>query len=387
MHVVASPASRAALEAAGLSVRSSYVERCDAISPPPTRRAASTARLTRFLLSSDLLRVAAWVAVGLCLGSGFALVVGSLLKKRVCRSWLPHALPHSVRTGYPHTPTQGNTTTLKRRQGAHAPGLFFFKGNRNKTCALFRMSSARRMSRSSSSSRANWNTPERLAKAANASSPLVPGATPSPPADGRSAKHAHHDVAQGASGTVHASDATDPHDTLGPNRHKPPRGHHERPHGQEKIAQLEMKNLPENEKQEALEACKLARLELLRFVAAAPPPQNLRSCFTLLIVVLLRPFLMPFVGGCMEGWLPISEFMQVLRPARSPSPSAPSSSTLALALRSPRPKPQSSPSPEPEPYPKPQPQALLALGGIERASVMLAICRFDADQNGKPTDH
>ena len=49
------------------------------ISPTPTRRAASTARLTRLLLSSDLLRVAAWVAVGLCLGSGFALVVGSLL--------------------------------------------------------------------------------------------------------------------------------------------------------------------------------------------------------------------------------------------------------------------------------------------------------------------
>ena len=48
------------------------------ISPPPTRRAASTARLTRLLLSSDLLRVAAWVVVGLCLGSGFALVVGSL---------------------------------------------------------------------------------------------------------------------------------------------------------------------------------------------------------------------------------------------------------------------------------------------------------------------
>ena len=42
-----------------------------------------------------------------------------LYTKRVCRSWLPHALPHSVRTGYPHTPTQGNTTTLKRRQGAH----------------------------------------------------------------------------------------------------------------------------------------------------------------------------------------------------------------------------------------------------------------------------
>jgi hypothetical protein len=49
------------------------------IKPPPTRRAASTARLTRLLLSSDLLRVAAWVAVGLCLGSGFALVVGGLL--------------------------------------------------------------------------------------------------------------------------------------------------------------------------------------------------------------------------------------------------------------------------------------------------------------------
>ena len=32
--------------------------------------------------------------------------------------WPPHAWPHSVRTGYPHTPTQGNTTTLKRRQGA-----------------------------------------------------------------------------------------------------------------------------------------------------------------------------------------------------------------------------------------------------------------------------
>ena len=45
--------------------------------------------------------------------------------QRVCRSWLPHALPHSVRTGYPHTPTQGNTITLKRRQGAHAPGQIF----------------------------------------------------------------------------------------------------------------------------------------------------------------------------------------------------------------------------------------------------------------------
>ena len=139
------------------------------------------------------------------------------------------------------------------------------------------MSSERRMSRSSSSSRANWNTPERLAKAANAPNPLVPGATPSPPGHGRSAKRAH-DAARGASGTVHASDATDAHEALGPNGHKSPRPHPERPHGQEKFAQLEMKDLPENEKQEALEACKLARLELLRFVAAPPPPQNLRSC-------------------------------------------------------------------------------------------------------------
>ena len=38
------------------------------------------------------------------------------------------------------------------------------------------------------------------------------------------------------------------------------------------------------------------------------------------------------------------------------------------------------------PYPKPRAQALLSLGGIERASVMLAICRFDADQNGNLTD-
>ena len=36
------------------------------ISPPPTRRAALTARLTRLLLSRDLLRVAGWS----CLGSG-----------------------------------------------------------------------------------------------------------------------------------------------------------------------------------------------------------------------------------------------------------------------------------------------------------------------------
>lgn len=110
--------------------------------------------------------------------------------------------------------------------------------------------------------------------------------------------------------------------------------------GQSSFAYLEL-HLPDNERQEALEACKLARQELLRFVAAPPPRQSFRSCFTLLVVVLLRPFLAPFLGGCLEGWLPIPEFMQ----------------------------------------------ALLALGGIERASVMLAICRFDADQNGNLTDH
>ena len=135
------------------------------------------------------------------------------------------------------------------------------------------MSSERRMRRSSSSSRANWNTPERLAKAANAPNPLVPGATPSPPGHGRSAKRAH-DAAQGASGTVHASDATDAHDTLGPNGHKSPRAHPERPHGQEKFAQLEMKDLPENEKQEALEACKLARLELPLTSLWLPPREH-----------------------------------------------------------------------------------------------------------------
>ena len=39
-----------------------------------------------------------------------------------CKSWPPHTRPHPVRTGYPHTPTPGGTTTLKRRQGARAPG-------------------------------------------------------------------------------------------------------------------------------------------------------------------------------------------------------------------------------------------------------------------------
>ena len=69
------------------------------ISPPPTRRAASTARLTRLLLSSDLLRVAAWVAVGLCLGTGFAFVVGLLP---------PHSQPRALR----HTTVLSNIMSL-----------------------------------------------------------------------------------------------------------------------------------------------------------------------------------------------------------------------------------------------------------------------------------
>ena len=191
--------------------------------------------------------------------------------------------------------------------------------------------------------------PKQLAKAASApdSIPQHPGKDGWIAEDhGWIARHAH-DAAQAASDTMHhASDAMHLTETLSrvsfnTNRHnKPLRSHHERPHGQSSFSYLEM-HLPENERQEALEACKLARQELLRFVAAPPPPQSFRSCLTLMLVVLLRPFLAPFVGGCMEGWLPIPEFMQ----------------------------------------------ALLALGGIERGSVMLAICRFDADQNGNLTDH
>ena len=64
-----------------------YVERCDDQPAPDPARAASTARLTRLLLSSDLLRVAAWVAVGLCLGSGFSFVVGGLLFFRFAAGW------------------------------------------------------------------------------------------------------------------------------------------------------------------------------------------------------------------------------------------------------------------------------------------------------------
>ena len=62
-----------------LRAEAAYVERCDDQPAPDPACCFATARLTRLLLSSDLLRVAAWVAVGLCLGSGFALVVGGLL--------------------------------------------------------------------------------------------------------------------------------------------------------------------------------------------------------------------------------------------------------------------------------------------------------------------
>ena len=81
--------------------------------------------------------------------------------------------------------------------------------------------------------------------------------------------------------------------------HSKARAHHEKPHGQASFAYLET-HLPENEKQEAMEAVKLAREELLRFVAASAPAQGFRSCFTLLFVVLLRPLLQPCVGGCLE---------------------------------------------------------------------------------------
>ena len=61
-----------------------YVVRgCDDQPAPDPARCFDWARLTRLLLSSDLLRVAAWVAVGLCLGRGFALVVGCLLLQRL----------------------------------------------------------------------------------------------------------------------------------------------------------------------------------------------------------------------------------------------------------------------------------------------------------------
>ena len=42
------------------AAEATYVQCCDRISPPPTRRAASTARWTRLLLSSDLLRASGW---------------------------------------------------------------------------------------------------------------------------------------------------------------------------------------------------------------------------------------------------------------------------------------------------------------------------------------
>ena len=109
--------------------------------------------------------------------------------------------------------------------------------------------------------------------------------------------------------------------------------------GQAGFAYLET-HLPESERQEALVACGLARDELQRFIAAPAPSQSALTQLSLFGVVMLRPFLAPFVGNCFERLLPISEFML----------------------------------------------ALLQLGGIERASVMLAICRFDTDQSGTFTD-
>ena len=47
-------------------------------------------------------------------------------RKRFCRSCLPHALPqHSVRTGYPHTPTQGINGKRGRDEGGRSPGARF----------------------------------------------------------------------------------------------------------------------------------------------------------------------------------------------------------------------------------------------------------------------
>ena len=48
------------------------------ISPPPTRRAASIARWTRLLLSSDLFRLTGWSCSGLCLASSLPVVVVGL---------------------------------------------------------------------------------------------------------------------------------------------------------------------------------------------------------------------------------------------------------------------------------------------------------------------
>ena len=82
---------------------------------PPSRLAAADRERSRPMRGATRGRVLAWcplsqpLALLLC-----AVRVRARMsnKKKCCRSWPPHAWPHSVRTGYPHTLTQGNTTTL-----------------------------------------------------------------------------------------------------------------------------------------------------------------------------------------------------------------------------------------------------------------------------------
>ena len=70
-----------------------YVERCDDQPAPDPACCfdcpADPAPAEQSGEQCDLLRVAAWVAVGLCLGSGFALVVGGLLLVRASRKTCP----------------------------------------------------------------------------------------------------------------------------------------------------------------------------------------------------------------------------------------------------------------------------------------------------------
>ena len=67
---------------------------------------------------------------------------------------------------------------------------------------------------------------------------------------------------------------------------------------------------------------------------------SFRSCAGLLLVVLLRPVLQRCLGTCLECCLPLSEFHM----------------------------------------------AILTVSSIERASILLALCRFDKDQDGKMSD-
>ena len=87
-------------------------------------------------------------------------------------------------------------------------------------------------------------------------------------------------------------------------------------------------------------ACGLARAELEVLVAAPPPDLSFRSCAGLLLVVLLRPVLQRCLGTCLESCLPLTEFHM----------------------------------------------AILTVSSIERASILLALCRFDKDQDGSMSD-